>query len=51
MQLIYTKLTGFITGIKNCICKTIRFLTQDDVSDKLGLTGRTMTIYVKNKKI
>lgn len=56
MRLIYTKpkLRDLSQGSKISFVRQFRFLTQDDVSDKLGLTGeckrRTMTRYEKEDR-
>ncbi len=56
MRLIYTKpkLRDLSHGSRIAFVRQFRFLTQDDVSDKLGLTGeckrRTMTRYEKEDR-
>ena len=56
MRLIYTKpkLKDLSQGSRIAFVRQFRFLTQDDVSDKLGLTGdckrRTMTRYEKGDR-
>ena len=56
MRLIYTKpkLKDLSQGSRVAFARQFRFLTQDDVSDKLGLTGdckrRTMTRYEKGDR-
>lgn len=56
MRLIYTKpkLRDLSQGLRIAFVRQFRFLTQDDVSDKLGLTGeckrRTMTRYEKEDR-
>lgn len=56
MRLIYTKpkLKDLSQGSRIAFVRKFRFLTQDDVSDKLGLTGdckrRTMTRYERGDR-
>ena len=56
MRLIYTKpkLRDLSQGSRIAFARQFRFMTQDDVSDKLGLTGeckrRTMTRYEKGNR-
>ena len=56
MRLIYTKpkLKDLSQGSRIAFVRQFRFLTQDDVSDKLGLTGdckrRTMTRYERGDR-
>lgn len=56
MRLIYTKpkLKNLSQGSRIAFVRQFRFLTQDDVSDKLGLTGdckrRTMTRYERGDR-
>lgn len=56
MRLIYTKpkLKDLSQGSRIPFVRQFRFLTQDDISDKLGLTGdckrRTMTRYEKGDR-
>lgn len=56
MQLIYTKpkLRNLSQGSRIAFVRQFRFLTQDDVSDKFGLTDdykrRTMTRYEKGDR-
>lgn len=56
MRLIYTKpkLKDLSQGSRITFVRQFRFLTQDDVSDKLGLTGdckrRTMTRYERGDR-
>lgn len=56
MRLIYTKpkLKDLSQGSRIAFVRRFRFLTQNDVSDKLGLTGdckrRTMTRYEKGDR-
>lgn len=56
MWLIYTrpKLKDLSQGSRIAFVRQFRFLTQDDVSDKLGLTGdckrRTMTRYERGDR-
>lgn len=53
MRLMYTKpkLRDMFQGSRIAFVRQFRLMTQDDVSDKLGLTGeckkRTMTRYEK----
>mgnify|MGYP004457922243 CR=1 FL=1 len=55
MRLIYTKpkLKDLSQGSRIAFVRQFRFLTQDDVSDKLGLTGdcKRRTIIVKENVI
>ncbi len=56
MRLIYTKprLNDLSQGSRIAFVRQFRFMTQDDVSDKLGLTGeckrRSMTRYEKGDR-
>ena len=56
MRLLYTKprLNDLSQGSRIAFARQFRFMTQDDVSDKLGLTGeckrRTMTRYEKGNR-
>lgn len=56
MRIIYTKpeLVDLSQGSRIAFARQFRFMTQDDVSDKLGLTGeckrRTMTRYEKGNR-
>lgn len=56
MRLIYTKpfLKNLSQGARIAFVRQFRLMTQDEVSDKLGLTGeckrRTMTRYEKGKR-
>ena len=56
MRILYTKpeLVDLSQGSRIAFARQFRFMTQDDVSDKLGLTGeckrRTMTRYEKGKR-
>lgn len=56
MQILYTKpeLVDLSQGSRIAFARQFRFMTQDDVSDKLGLTGeckrRTMTRYEKGNR-
>ena len=56
MRLIYTKplLKGLSQGSRIAFVRQFRLMTQDEVSDKLGLTGeckrRTMTRYEKGNR-
>ena len=56
MRLIYSRpmLDDLSQGSRIAFARQFRFMTQDDVSDKLGLTGeckrRTMTRYEKGKR-
>lgn len=56
MRILYTKpeLVDLSQGSRIAFARQFRFMTQDDVSDKLGLTGeckrRTMTRYEKGNR-
>lgn len=56
MRLLYTKpeLEDLSQGSRIGFARKFRFMTQDEVSDKLGLTGeckgRTMTRYEKDDR-
>ena len=56
MRILYTKpeLVDLSQGSRIAFAREFRFMTQDDVSDKLGLTGeckrRTMTRYEKGNR-
>ena len=56
MRILYTKpeLVDLSQGSRISFARQFRFMTQDDVSDKLGLTGeckrRTMTRYEKGNR-
>lgn len=56
MRILYTKpeLVNLSQGSRIAFARQFRFMTQDDVSDKLGLTGeckrRTMTRYEKGNR-
>ena len=56
MRILYTKpeLVDLSQGSRIAFSRQFRFMTQDDVSDKLGLTGeckrRTMTRYEKGNR-
>ena len=56
MRILYTKpkLKDMSQGSRIAFARQFRLMTQDDVSNKLGLTGeckrRTMTRYEKEKK-
>lgn len=56
MRLLYTKpeLEDLSQGSRIAFARKFRFMTQDEVSDKLGLTGeckrRTMTRYEKGDR-
>ena len=56
MQILYTKpeLVDLSQGSRIAFARQFRFMTQDDVSNKLGLTGeckrRTMTRYEKGNR-
>lgn len=56
MRLLYTKpeLEDLSQGSRIAFARNFRFMTQDEVSDKLGLTGeckrRTMTRYEKGDR-
>ena len=56
MRILYTKpeLIDLSQGSRIAFARQFRFMTQDDVSDKLGLTGeckrRTMTRYEKGNR-
>ena len=56
MRILYTQpeLVDLSQGSRIACARQFRFMTQDDVSDKLGLTGeckrRTMTRYEKGKR-
>lgn len=56
MRLLYTKpkLLNLSQGARIAFIRQFRLMTQDDVSDKLGLTGeckrRTMTRYEKGNR-
>ena len=56
MRILYTKpeLVDLSQGSRIAFVRQFRFMTQDDVSDKLGLTGeckrRTMTRYEKGNR-
>ena len=56
MRILYTKpeLVDLSHGSRIAFARQFRFMTQDDVSDKLGLTGeckrRTMTRYEKGNR-
>lgn len=56
MRILYTKpeLVDLSQGSRIAFARQFRFMTQDDISDKLGLTGeckrRTMTRYEKGKR-
>ena len=56
MRILYTKpeLVDLSQGSRIAFARQFRFMTQDEVSDKLGLTGeckrRTMTRYEKGKR-
>ena len=56
MRLLYMKpeLNDLSQGSRIAFVRQFRFMTQDDVSDKLGLTGeckrRTMTRYEKGNR-
>ena len=56
MRILYTKpeLVDLSQGSRIAFARQFRFMTQDDVSDKLGLTGeckrRTMTWYEKGNR-
>ena len=56
MRILYTKpeLVDLSQGSRIAFARQFRFMTQDDVSDKLGLTGeckrRTMTRYEKGDR-
>lgn len=56
MRLIYMKpeLDNLSQGSRIAFARQFRFMTQDDVSDKLGFTGeckrRTMTRYEKGNR-
>lgn len=56
MRILYTKpeLRDLSQGSRIAFVRQFRFMTQDDVSDKLGLTGeckrRTMTRYEKGER-
>lgn len=56
MRILYTKpeLADLSQGSRIAFARQFRFMTQDDVSDKLGLTGeckrRTMTRYEKGNR-
>ena len=56
MRLLYMKpeLNDLSQGSRIAFVRQFRFMTQDDVSDKLGLTGeckrRTMTRYEKGHR-
>ena len=56
MRILYTKpeLVDLPQGSRIAFARQFRFMTQDDVSDKLGLTGeckrRTMTRYEKGNR-
>ena len=56
MRLLYTKpkLLNLSQGARIAFVRQFRMMSQDDVSDKLGITGecrrRTMTRYEKGKR-
>ena len=54
MRLLYTRVRRFISSLKNTFIRQFRVMTQDEVSDKLGLTGeckrRTMIRYKKRDR-
>ena len=56
MRILYTKpeLVDLSQGSRIAFARQFRFMTQDDVSDKLGLTGeckrRTITRYEKGNR-
>ena len=56
MRILYTKpeLVDLSQGSRTAFARQFRFMTHDDVSDKLGLTGeckrRTMTRYEKGNR-